>query len=72
MIHRPPPPAPRSNSLSRADFGGQQVEIEVRNPDAVQKGVCSLIVNGTVQTDNLRCLTGAGEPLQVVAVMGVV
>ena len=51
-------------------FRGAQYEIEVRNPNHVEKGVAQLIVNGTETKGNVIPLQKGVTSYHVVAVMG--
>ncbi len=51
-------------------FRGTIVEIEVKNPDGVCRGVKSLTLNGEALPDNLVPASRLKEHNQVVAVMG--
>ncbi len=51
-------------------FRGKTIEIEVKNPDKICKGVRSITLNDTALEDNLIPVDQLGEENQVVVVMG--
>jgi cellobiose phosphorylase len=51
-------------------FRGATYEIEVQNPDGLQRGVSTLLVNGQPQEGNLLTPAPAGSTVKVVARLG--
>ena len=51
-------------------YRGAVYQIRVENPDAVQKGVASVTVNGTPIAGNLLPLAAPGETVDVLVRMG--